>query len=278
MVGPFLGMFYGILSVMLPVLSLTAWTLIFILFFPYSREVFLKMVFHRGTMGALRYIMIGLTPIVFFFSSITSAGLSVLGEAVFMGIIYIFDSSMSPVSQMLSLMSAGPIEESMKLAVAVLVYITIQILWRSKPKDPRRDRVREGMITGCFVGASFGFFESLLYLFSNFMTLATDGPSFGSVDPILWRFILGVMIHALYTGIASAGLGRRTITGKVLITAAFLTVSVVLHALNNGIQGFIVLILEMDNVLGWLISDIAQGLLILIGMVIFIVTWKVSHR
>ncbi|MBN1538884.1 MAG: PrsW family intramembrane metalloprotease [Candidatus Thermoplasmatota archaeon] len=282
MVNPLLGTLYGVLAAILPVISLTVWTLIFTLFFPYSRREFGKVVLFRGADRTLRYIMLGMTPIFFLAASIVSAGLSIMLEAFFMVFIFIFDSSMSPASQVLSLMSAGPIEETMKLLTAGLIYMTIYLIWRkarrNRQLEVKRDRVKDGMIIGCFAGAAFGFLESILYLFSNFTALALQGPSFGSIDPILWRFVLGVMVHALYTGIASAGLGRRTIPMKVIATAVFLTASVVLHALNNGIQGYIVLVLEMDNTTGWLISDILQTFLILIGIALFILAWKTSDK
>ncbi|MGA1865900.1 MAG: PrsW family glutamic-type intramembrane protease [Thermoplasmatota archaeon] len=282
MVNPLLGTFYGILAAVLPVISLMAWTFIFAFFFPYTRREFRKVVLFKGTDRTLRYIMIGMTPIFFMAASMVSAGLSIMMEAFFMVFIFLFDSSMSASSQILSLMSAGPIEETMKLLTAGLIYMTIYLIWRKAPKsrqlEVKRDPVKDGMIIGCFAGAAFGFLESILYLFSNFTVLAVQGPSFGSIDPILWRFVLGVMVHALYTGIASAGLGRRTITGKVIYSFVFLTASVVLHALNNGIQGYIILVLEMDNPTGWLISDALQTLLILIGITIFILAWKTSDR
>jgi len=282
MVNIVLGILYGVLAAMLPVLSLVAWAFIFSRFFPYTRREFTKVVFLKDADRTLYYIMLGMIPIFFLTGSIVSAGLSVVGEGMFMVFLYMFDNSMSAASQVINVMSAGPIEESMKLLVAGLTYMTIYLIWKKVPLDKQkkvnRDTVKDGLIIGIFAGASFGFLESLLYLFSNFTQLTTDGFNFGTVDPILWRFVLGVMVHALYTGIASSGLGRGTIGSKVAVTSVALGISVVLHALNNGIQGYIILILEMDNMTGWIISDILQGVLILIGIGIFIAAWKTSKK
>ncbi|MGA1793398.1 MAG: PrsW family glutamic-type intramembrane protease [Thermoplasmatota archaeon] len=277
-----LGILYGVLAAMLPVVSLFGWVWIFTRFFPYARKKFTKVVFLKDADRTLYYIMLGMIPIFFLTGSMVSAGLSIVGEGMFMVFVYIFDNSMSAPSQVIGLMSAGPIEESMKLLVAALIYMTIYLIWKKVPlekqKRVNRDTVKDGLVIGVFAGASFGFLESLLYLFSNFTQLATDGFTFGIIDPIIWRFVLGVMVHALYTGIASAGLGRKTTGAKVAVTTAALGLATVLHALNNGIQGYIILILEMDNLRGWIISDILQGALILIGIAAFIFAWKTSRK
>jgi RsiW-degrading membrane proteinase PrsW (M82 family) len=282
MVNILLGILYGTLAVLLPVIALVSWSFVFLALFPYSKNEFQKVIFLKGADDSLRYIMIGMIPIYFVAVGFVSAGLSIFGELFFILFIVLFDPSVSPVSQVISVMSAGPIEESAKLGMSLLIYLTFYWIWRKVPvekhKEVQRDTVKDGLIFGLFAGASFGFLESLLYLSGNFQTLAAVGPSFETIDPILWRFVLGVMIHALYTGIASAGLGRKTMGSKVAVTAISLSIAVILHALNNGIQGVFILILEMDNLAGWLITDALQGGLVIIGIVIFMVFWKTSKK
>lgn len=277
-----IAILYGTLAAMLPVISLSVWTLFLLKFFPYARKEFQNVIFLKGADNSLRYIILGMIPVFFLAASITSAMISVIGEAIFMVMVYIVDPALTPVSMVISVMSAGPIEESAKLGMAVLIYMTFHFIWRKVPaqkhKEVQRDTVKDGLLFGLFAGASFGFLESLLYLFSNFQMLATGDLNFSTLDPILWRFVLGVMIHALYTGIASAGLGRKTMGAKVLVTGVALSIAVVLHSLNNGIQGYFILILEMDNLTGWLITDALQGGLVLIGFAVFIFAWKTSRK
>jgi RsiW-degrading membrane proteinase PrsW (M82 family) len=282
MVNLFIAILLGSLAVLLPVVSLIFWSLVVLGFFPYSRKVFPKVVFLKGADRSLRNIMVGMIPIIFMTASFISAGISIVGGYAFLIMIQIFDPSFSSISTVISLMSAGPIEESAKLLAAILIYLSFFLIWRKVPlnkqKKVKRDRVKDGMLFGLFVGASFGFLESLLYLFQNFITLSLWETSFYTLDPIIWRFVLGVMIHALYTGIASAGLGRSRFISKVMVTVIALSASVILHALNNGVQGVIILILEMDNLKGWLISDILQGILVFIGICIFIMAWRSSRK
>lgn len=282
MVNTLIAIVFGTLAVLLPVVSISFWSFIFLMLFPYSRTVFSKVIFFRGADRSLRYIILGMTPIFFMAASFIAATISVIGEFTFIMMIYIVDPSLSPGAQVISVMSAGPIEESAKLILAGLIYMTFFLIWRKVPKDKqmevKRDTVKDGMIFGLFAGASFGFLESLLYLSQNFNTLAISDIHFGTLDPIIWRFVLGVLIHAVYTGIASAGLGRRSMGSKIFVTAIALSIATILHALNNGIQGYIILILEMDNLKGWLISDLLQGILIIIGIGIFIIGWKTSRK
>jgi RsiW-degrading membrane proteinase PrsW (M82 family) len=282
MVNLLVSILYGILAVLLPVIALAGWTYLFIKLFPYARKEFQKVVFLKGVDRSLRYIMLGMMPIYFLTVSIISAGISVLGELMFMIIVILFDPSFSAPSQVLSVMSAGPIEESAKLGMAIMIYLTFYWIWKKVPlekhNEVKRDTVKDGLIFGLFAGASFGFLESVLYMLTNFTTLASVGASFETLDPIMWRFVLGVMIHALYTGIASAGLGRKTMGSKVIVTCFSLSIAVVLHSLNNGIQGVFILILEMDSLSGWLITDALQGGLVVVGIVVFILFWKNSKK
>jgi RsiW-degrading membrane proteinase PrsW (M82 family) len=282
MVNLFLAVLYGTLSVLLPVISLVFWSFLFLLFFPYSRKEFRKVIFFKNTDRSLRYIMKGLAPVLFMVSSFISASISIIVSYSVLVMISVYDPSNSSWSYVIALMSAGPIEESAKLFMVIVIYLTFYLIWKKvalrKRTRIKRDHVKDGMIFGLFVGASFGFLESLLYLFQNFTSLALLGSDFFTLDPIIWRFTLGVLIHAVYTGIASAGLGRRRFISKIIVTAVALSISVFLHAMNNGIQGFIILILKMNDLKGWLISDILQGIFVLGGIAVFIFLWKTSRK
>ncbi|MGA1820820.1 MAG: PrsW family glutamic-type intramembrane protease [Thermoplasmatota archaeon] len=282
MVNIMLGILYGVLAAVLPAVSLLAWTWVFTRFFPYSRREFAKVVFLKGADRTLYYIMLGMVPIFFLTVSLVSAGLSFVGEGMFLFIVYLFDPAISNASQVIVGMSAGPIEESMKLLAAGLIFMTIHLIWKKVPakeqREVKRDTVKDGIIIGVFAGASFGFLESILYLFAHFVQLSADGVSFILMDLIIWRFVLGVFVHALYTGIASAGLGRRTFGNKALVTSIALSISVILHSLNNGIVGYISLMTDLDDAIGVAISDVLQVSLILVGIVIFIFAWKTSRK
>jgi len=282
MVNIALSIIYGITAAFLPVISLITWLYIFTRFFPYTKREFSKVVFLKDADKALRYIMLGMMPIFFLTGSLISAGLATIGEGLFMVLLYILDNSFPAVSEILVGISAGPIEESMKFLIAGLIFMTIHLIWRKVPiekqKKVNRDPVKDGMIIGVFAGGSFGFLESLGYLFSHFLQISIEGFSFVVIDMIIWRFILGVFVHALYSGIASAGLGRKTFRKKVVATSLVLSTSVLLHSLNNGIGGYISYLTDLKDIPGIIVSDILQGTFLLVGIGIFIFLWKTSKK
>jgi RsiW-degrading membrane proteinase PrsW (M82 family) len=282
MVNMGLGILYGVLAVILPVIALASWSFVFVRLFPYARKEFQKVVFLKGSDDSLRYIVIGMIPVFFIAASLVAAGISVVIGLFFRLILYLIDPSLGPITQTIEAMSAGPIEESAKLSMALLIYLTFYWIWRKVPwqkhDEVKRDTVKDGMVFGLFVGASFGFLESLLYLFFNFIGLASFGFSYETMNPIIWRFVLGVMIHAMYTSIASAGLGRKTMNRKLVVTAIVLGISIILHALNNGVHGFILFVMDLGDKLGLILVDVIQITLVIIGLVIFVALWRTSKR
>ena len=219
-----LGIIFGFLTVILPLVSFVGWAFLFTRFFHYSRESFPRTIFLRDWGKTARYISLGLIPIFFAAASIVSASISILFEFMISIIVILIFSIESSVAQLSILMSAGPIEESAKLVCAGLLYMTIYLIWKKRPEQSReRNRVKDGLIIGLFAGAAFGLLESVLYLFAGFNLFMNQPISLFTVDPIVWRFVLGVSLHALYTGIASAGLGRSSFGSKIAYTSVFLT-------------------------------------------------------
>jgi hypothetical protein len=278
MVNPLIAIIFGSSVILLPLISLTVWTFIFLRFFPYSRKEFPKFSLLKGVDTSLRYIMISLMPVYFISASLISAGLSVVMEGGVMILFIPFYEAGAGIPETLSVMSAGPIEESAKLLLSFLLYLSFFLIWRARVKRGEKgwkgNGVKDAMICGLFIGASFGFLESILYMFGHFNDLATKGPSLEVIDPLIWRFLLGVAIHAIYTSIASSGLGRKTIQGKVVMTAVVLTISIIFHAFFNGVQGLVTFVLEWEGTVAFVVTDIVQMVLVLITFLVFLFIWK----
>ncbi|MFO8050142.1 MAG: PrsW family glutamic-type intramembrane protease [Thermoplasmatota archaeon] len=274
-----LGILFGALAVILPLVSFVVWGFVFMKLFRYSSEQFPQTIFLRGWGATARYISIGMIPLFIIAASLLSAGISIVFEMIFMVIVSLILSAQGGIALVLSLMSAGPIEESAKLLCSAMIYMLIFLVWKSRPEmSKERNRIKDGMIIGLIAGSSFGLLESVLYLFSGFDLLLTSSPTISTVDPIVWRITLGVSIHALWTGISSTGLGRSTLKRKLGYSAVFLMVAVVFHSLNNGVQGFFYYILDMKGTTGLVITDIIQFSMVVMGIVIFILLWKKAKK
>ncbi|MGA1848051.1 MAG: PrsW family glutamic-type intramembrane protease [Thermoplasmatota archaeon] len=277
MVNPFIAILFGSAVMLLPLVSLAVWTMVLLWFFPYSRKEFPKFALLRGD-ASLRYIVISLIPVYFISSSLISAGISVVLEGGVVLMLLPFYGMGAGIPETLSVMSAGPIEESAKLLLSFLLYLNLYLVWRARAKRGsekwKGNGVKDAMICGLFIGAAFGFLESILYMFGHFSDLASKGPSLEIIDPLVWRFLLGVAIHAIYTSIATAGLGRKTIQGKVAMTSAVLAISIIFHAVFNGVQGFIVFVLEWEGTLAFVVTDIIQMILVIITFVVFLFLWR----
>ena len=96
--------------------------------------------------------------------------------------------------------------------------------------------MRDGLILGALVGLGFGIVET-----ASYMVIAWDTPGQPSIESeLLNRFALfGLTGHALWTGLAGAGLGlARTLHGIEAKTAAVLAgllAAVCGHALHNAL-------------------------------------------
>lgn len=121
----------------------------------------------------------------------------------------------------------GLIEESVKLAVPVVVFATV-----------RRYRGREinGLVIGVSVGMGFAVFETMGYGFAGL--LASRG-NVAVVDHLLLlRGLLAPAGHIAWTGLACAALWRAGIRGApraVLGFVATFVLVVALHALWDGV-------------------------------------------
>lgn len=271
------SMLFGLLVVILPFISFSVWALLFMSLFPYSRKTFPLSIFLKEWGATAKFISLGLIPLFLLASSMISAGISIvleLGFALVASMVFAGDTN---ITLMTVLMSAGPIEESAKLLCAALIYMTVFLIWKKRPQmAKRRNRVKDGLIIGLLAGASFGLLESILYMFSGFNTLISRPLTLSTIDPLIWRFTLGVSLHAVYTGLASAGLGRSTLMKKVAFTSIFLSAATILHSLNNGIQGYFTLYSDIEGITQIIITDIIQFGLAASAVVLFIVLWKTS--
>jgi len=273
-------MLAALAAVFLPLVSLFSWSGLLLYISRYARESFSVQVLWRAKDTVLRYSSYAITPIVFILSGVVAATFSVVFE--FLVVIFVFLPGFSEVIiQMVSLISAGPIEETGKLLVAIGLYL-ILILMGKKIRETSevsgKNRVKDGMIIGLFVGASFGFIESLMYMLYGFISLRQEGFSFFTIDPLVWRFVLGVSIHAVFTAIACVGLGQKGMTRKILYTISALGIAATVHALNNGVEGYITLVLEYDTLASVLLVDAIQISLVIFDFIILIIFWNILSR
>lgn len=280
MIDVLLLMMAALGSVLLPLVSLFIWTGLLMFISRYAREVFSSQVLWRTKDDVLRFSSYALTPIVFILTGVISAGFAVVVGIPLLYImlnLYLSDAAVG----MISLVSAGPIEETGKLLVAAGLY-SILILMGKKVRAVSdikgKNRVKDGILIGIFVGASFGFIESILYLIWGFVGIRQEGFMFQSMDPVIWRFVLGVSMHAVFTGIASAGLGQKGWKRKVAFTFPVLFIAAAVHSLNNGVSGFVSIVLGMDTLESILIVDAIQIMLVVFDFIILAVFWNFLSR
>lgn len=249
----------------------------------YFRNVFLGSIGLRGKDRDIRLISSGLIPHLFLMMMVFSVTTSIMMELFFVLVL-------SPLALLMDtkavvvihLTLAGPVEESMKLTVAALSFIGLYLLlsWGKAVDRPYEtlSNTKNGMILGLFTGASFGVAESVLYLFSGLSSLSSGDISALTIDAVVWRVILGVVVHAVYCSIAASGLGRTGWKSKVLFTLIGLTLAVMFHSLNNGISGVMQLYsgLEVGQML--LVTDILQSVLFLLAIATLVLLWRYSDE
>ena len=267
-------------AILLPIISLASWSGLLAYMSRYVRDVFAYQVLWKTKEAVLRYSSYSITPVLFILSGVVSAGF-----AIAVGFLLLLFMAVSGLSvEMIgftSLVSAGPVEETGKLLVAIGLFTVLMVMGK-KVKATRdvkgKNRVKDGMIIGMFVGASFGFIESILYLIMGFIGLKQNGLMFQTIDPVIFRIILGVSIHAVFTGIASAGLGQKGWKRKIIYTVLVLGIAASVHSLNNGISGFVSIILGLESLGSILIVDALQTSLVIFDSIILIIFWNYLTR
>ncbi|MGA1822444.1 MAG: PrsW family glutamic-type intramembrane protease [Thermoplasmatota archaeon] len=267
-------------SILLPILSLSSWSGLLAYTSRYAREVFAYQVLWKTKEAVLRYSSFSITPVLFILSGVISAGFAIAVGFVFLLFMAVSGLSIEIIG-FISLVSAGPVEETGKLLVAIGLYALLMVLGKKVGETREvkgKNRVKDGMLIGMFVGASFGFIESILYLIMGFIGLKQNGFMFQTIDPVIFRIILGVSIHAVFTGIASAGLGQKGWKRKVVYTVLVLGIAASVHSLNNGISGFASIILGLDSLLSLLIVDTLQIILVVFDFIILIIFWNYLSR
>ena len=262
--------FFGFLSFSLPLFSLITWFLILRFVSPYFRSGFSRVAGWTSRNETIRYSSLALTPVIFATCGLIAAGFAVLFELMFMVGVSVFAADQEFIL-MMTLVSAGPIEECVKFLLASLLFVLVYYLGRKRKGG---NGTVDGIICGLVVGASFGLLESFLYLAQGFSNLSSSGPDYITLDPILWRFILGVSIHAVFTGIATSGIGRKKWTSKISFTLLGLSIAIFMHSLNNGVQGIVALNSNMYEIGPVLLIDVIQIFLVALDFAILAVLWR----
>ncbi len=261
-----------LLAVILPFLSAFVWYILLGFLLPGFPKIIGKVLFLKNKERWKKDASLSFSQILVHLSILVSIPASAVMEVLFIVPIVLVLGVESGLAQTLGVASAGPIEEVMKLLSAIVVYLIILLTHGGLRKG--YDKVKVGIIAGIFSGAVFGLVESIGYLSIALEEIIINGPTLQYMDAFFWRVILGVSVHAVYTGVASGGIGRDGWSGKVKITSILLFISIIFHTMNNGIQGFFFLILEMEDALGYILVDIIQGSMVLASLVILALVWR----
>jgi hypothetical protein len=59
-----------------------------------------------------------------------------------------------------------------------------------------------------------------------------------------------------------------------MVTAILLGISILFHSMNNGIHGLVFLILDIEEVMGYLMVDIIQGILAVANLSLLALVWR----
>ena len=264
----------ALLSITIPLfMAVSSWA-VFHIPSRYARRVFFKRIGWTSNDLAARSISLALTPWVYMATGWTSASISIFFEligAVMLMVIGLPDNW----SAFLMVVSAGPIEEGAKFLCALVLFLVVdRAILRNAGGG--RDPVKDAIMAGFLVGCSFGLIESIGYLAMGFSGIIKGGISYETLDPVIWRTLLGVPIHGLYTAIACMGLGRRTAISKIALTIVGLLSATILHSLNNAVQGLFVFILEREGAMEIMIVDALQIGLIFFGAILLITAWNLG--
>lgn len=260
-------LFAAVLSISIPLLSAYIWFNIFGKIFPGFRGMVASIIGRNDSWR--RDITLSSVQIIFYVVCLIAIPMAVALELMVAAPFFLLFGMDDPYILTLTVSSAGPIEELMKLFASIIVFI---IMIRSmKKRSEGKERVRLGMVSGFFAGACFGFVESIGYIAPAFWEIIENGLTGELIDAVIWRAILGVSIHAIYTGLASGGLGRKNRRSILTITTQLLVISIIFHTLNNLVQGIFLLILDIDLTIAYMMTDLFQ--ILLITILIFITYW-----
>ncbi|MCK5772470.1 MAG: PrsW family intramembrane metalloprotease [Thermoplasmata archaeon] len=271
-----LSLIIGLTAAVAPLLSLAVWSGGLYLVSPHVRRR-ARFWRDRSSHGAnFRNIIASLIVPAFVISALVSGGLAIVISVVILippMIVEVMLGTSGTVSFMIGLISAGPVEESTKLLVSIILFLLIYWLHPKVRPGSKQIGLKDGIMVGLFVGASFGAFESVLYISGGMLPLVTEPFVYENADPIIFRILFGVSLHAVWTGISSSALGDRR--HRVLKTLSFLLLASFIHSFFNGIQGAIMLVAGLDGLL-WLM--VINGFQISLIAVSILVLWKLWNR
>ncbi len=262
----------AILAVFIPFLSAGVWFYLYNILLPGFSKVVKKMLFINNKEAWKRNVAVSFAQLMFHLSLMITIPASILLEFLVLLPLVLAIGIESGVTQTLTVASAGPIEEIMKLVSAIAIYF---IIFHTHGRLRQGyDKVKVGIVAGIFAGAVFGLVESIGYLTIAVEELILNGATLQYMDAFVWRVILGVAIHASFTGLASGGIGRKGWSWKVKITAVLLLLAIFFHTFNNAIQGYVFLILEMNDATAYLIVDVIQGILAVANLALLSLVWR----
>lgn len=271
-----LSLIIGLTAAVAPLISMAVWSYGLYLVSPHvrRRNRFWR---DRSLKGVgLRNMMASLLAPAFIISALVSGGLAIVISLIILippMMVEVILGTSGTVSLMIGLISAGPVEESTKLLVSLLLFLLVSWLLPKVRPGSQRIGIKDGIMVGLFVGASFGAFESVLYISGGMMPLLTEPFVYENADPIIFRILFGVSLHAVWTGISSSALGGRK--HRVLKTFSFLLLASFMHSLFNGIQGAIMVVAALEGFLWLMVVNAFQITLIVVSI---LVLWKLWNR
>lgn len=139
---------------------------------------------------------------------------------------------------------SAPLVEEASKGLALLAVILVSVWMARRYGTHGFSGVSDGIVYGAAVGLGFAFVENIIFFF-NFALIS--GNLQGGTEVFLSRVDfsgLGVLGHALYTGMFGAGLGLAAYTTsqwrKLLYAGGGLALAMLLHAKWNGLAVFLV--------------------------------------
>ncbi len=271
-----LALIIGFTAAVAPLISMAVWSYCLYLLSPHVRRRNRFWNDRSPDSVEFRNIIASLLVPAFIISALVSGGLAIVISIIIIipsMIVEIILGTSGKVSLMIGLISAGPVEESTKLLVSLLLFLLIYWLIPKVRPGSKRIGIKDGIMVGLFVGASFGAFESVLYISGGMMPLVTEPFVYENADPIIFRILFGVSLHAIWAGISSAAFGERR--KRVLKTFSYLLLASILHSLFNGIQGAVFIAAGLEGFLWLMVVNAFQITLIVVSI---LVLWKLWNR
>lgn len=254
------------ISIIIPLLSiLTIWGLI-LYFNPYARNVFFRNMGLGSTNQGGKGLLIMAVSFSFLLTGGASVCLAVFSEMAVRVLCHRYFSI--EVGSAIASWSVGPIEETAKFIVVILVFWRFHLFKFKEGRDP----IKDGILIGLFVGCAVGTIESISYIFSGLSILVRDGLTSSEMPRFVGRSILGVSIHGTFTALSCIGLGRSTISKRIAWTVLGFGLATFLHSFNNRISE-----IDIGNE-SMVLARLFQIVLVSLGIILIVFIWVRYHR